>query len=234
MKSLLDYPGLGYPCELKQHNGKNVSLSVYPNNRIVVRYPKRITTKFIIEFLHERKTWVRDQYEKNKKNNPKKTIFAEGEIIPIFGTDKKMIHSLSQPSLINEKNFILNIKGLKTEKGRILRANKFLRGELEKRAIPILQKYALRIKTKDYQLRIKTMRSLWGSCSPKNVITMNLALIFCPDFVFRYVIIHEMSHTVERNHSNRFWNLLESLDPDYELAEKWIKSNGKKILCYLF
>ncbi|WP_167883528.1 M48 family metallopeptidase [Leptospira ognonensis] len=234
MKSKIDYPGLGYPCELIQNKGKNVSLSVYPNNRIVIRYPKSVSFKFILEFLEERKSWVKERYNKNKTHNPKRTEFNDGEILPIFGVHRKISYSVSEKTKLTENLFILNIKGLRSEQGRTKRALKFLKEELENRSIPVIEKKIAEIGTKRYSFTIKSMRSLWGSCSPRNKITLNLALIFCPEFVLRYVILHEVSHTKEHNHSKKFWSLLESLDPDYEIAEKWIKTNGQKILCYLF
>lgn len=234
MNLKIDYPGLGYPCELIQNKGKNVSLSVYPNNRIVIRYPKRVSQKFILEFLEERKSWVKERYNKNKAHNPKKTEFADGEILPLFGVNRKISHSLTEKTELTEKSFILNTKGLRSTQGKTKRALKFLKEELENRSIPLIEHQIKVIGTKRYSFAIKSMRSLWGSCSPRNKITLNLALIFCPEFVLQYVILHEVSHTKEHNHSKRFWSLLASLDPDYEIAEKWIKTNGQKVLCYLF
>jgi predicted metal-dependent hydrolase len=189
---------------------------------------------FIIQFLEERREWTKAQYERNKSQNPKKPNFDEGEIIPLFGAERKIIHTTTEESAIKPNKFILNIKGLRSDNGRIIKAKKFIKEELERRSFPIATEYTHKTRTKKYSLKIKTMKSLWGSCSPHNLITLNLALAFCPDFVLKYVIIHEVSHTIEHNHSNRFWRLLESMDPDYKKAEKWIKENGKKILCYLF
>ncbi len=234
MKVKSEYPGLGYPFEMKYHHGKNVSLSVYPNNRIILRSPRRISQKFILEFLDERKSWVREQYLKNLSQNPKKTDFQENEILPIFGKNRKIIFSKTENSEITPESIILNVKGLRSEKGRVLRAKNLLRQEIEKQARPLILKYCSKIGTTKYSLNVKTMRSLWGSCSPKNKITLNLALIFCPEFVFEYVIVHEVSHTKERNHSKKFWEVLSSLYPNYLKAERWIKENGKKVLCYLY
>jgi predicted metal-dependent hydrolase len=234
VKSSLQYPGLSYHCELRISRGTNVSLSVYPNNRIVIRHPKRVSKEFILKFLEERRDWVKTQYEKNQLNNPKKTLFNEGDKLPIFGIERKVLHSKVEKSQITPLNLIINVKGLRSDSGRNNRARKFLKEALLSKSKPLVDQYIKEVGTKKYSLRIRSMRSLWGSCSPNNQITLNLALIFCPDFVLHYVIIHEVSHTKEHNHSKRFWNVLAKIEPNYEKAENWIKVNGKKVLCYLF
>ncbi|MDZ4726359.1 MAG: SprT family zinc-dependent metalloprotease [Leptospira sp.] len=234
MNKILKYPDLGYECEIKLSTGKNVTLSVYPNNRIVIRSPKRVSLNFINEFLLERKSWVQKQYLKNKRENPQKTKFNEGEILPIFGANRTVTFSLTEANQITPDKFILNIRSLRTENGRKKRALSFLKSELIKQAVPTIEHGTKKIGTKKYSLKIKSMKSLWGSCSPKNQITLNLALVFCPIFVIHYVILHEVAHTIELNHSKNFWKLLETLDPKFKNAEKWIKESGKKVLCFLF
>ncbi|MBE7705630.1 MAG: M48 family metallopeptidase [Cyanobacteria bacterium SIG30] len=63
-------------------------------------------------------------------------------------------------------------------------------------------------------LRIKNVRSIWGSCSIKNNINLNLNLMKLDKKLIDYVILHELCHTIEKNHSQKFWNLLEEHLPD--------------------
>ncbi|MBN1133283.1 MAG: M48 family metallopeptidase [Bacteroidales bacterium] len=60
-------------------------------------------------------------------------------------------------------------------------------------------------------LRIKKMKSRWGSCSTKNAINLNAWLVLLPDHLMDYVILHELAHTIHKNHSAQFWMLLERL-----------------------
>jgi predicted metal-dependent hydrolase len=75
-------------------------------------------------------------------------------------------------------------------------------------------------------LQLKYQSSRWGSCSSAKNITLSTRLLFAPDDVIDYVIIHELAHLVEMNHSDRFWALVERAMPDYEKKEKWLKMNG--------
>jgi predicted metal-dependent hydrolase len=77
------------------------------------------------------------------------------------------------------------------------------------------------------QVRLKYTHTVWGSCSRKRNINLSSRLLFAPPDVIDYVIIHELAHLVEMNHSPRFWQLVERAMPDYQEKEKWLKENGR-------
>jgi len=62
---------------------------------------------------------------------------------------------------------------------------------------------------------IRSQRTRWASCSPKGTISLNLRLMFLPQELVRYALLHELAHTREMNHGRRYWTLLESLEPNY-------------------
>jgi len=78
-------------------------------------------------------------------------------------------------------------------------------------------------------VRIKEQRTLWGSCSSRNNINLNFLLIMAPLKVIDYVIIHELVHTIHKNHSANFWNAVEAIMPNYKEAKHWLKENGYKL-----
>lgn len=75
-------------------------------------------------------------------------------------------------------------------------------------------------------VRLKYNSTNWGSCSAGRNINLSTRLLFAPDDVRDYVIIHELAHLVELNHSDRFWKLVSEVMPDYEEKEKWLRKNG--------
>jgi len=72
----------------------------------------------------------------------------------------------------------------------------------------------------------KHNKSNWGSCSKAGNINISTRLLFAPDDVLEYVCIHELAHLLERNHSKKFWTLVEKAMPDYKEKEQWLKENG--------
>jgi predicted metal-dependent hydrolase len=75
------------------------------------------------------------------------------------------------------------------------------------------------------RITIRNQKSRWGSCSRRGTISLNWRLIQTPEFVRDYIILHELMHLRQMNHSARFWREVERVCPDYELAEKWLKQH---------
>ncbi len=78
-------------------------------------------------------------------------------------------------------------------------------------------------------LRIADQRTLWGSCGASGRISLNWRLVLAPPEVLRYVVIHELAHLVHRNHSARFWNLVERQMPDFAIARRWLREHGSQL-----
>ena len=79
-------------------------------------------------------------------------------------------------------------------------------------------------------ITIRNQKSLWGSCSAKGDLNFNCMLMKAPERVQDYVVIHELCHRREMNHSKRFWDIVASVMPDYKKCRKWLKEEGTKVL----
>jgi predicted metal-dependent hydrolase len=79
------------------------------------------------------------------------------------------------------------------------------------------------------RVSIRDQRSRWGSCSSRGTITLNWRLILVPDFVCEYVLLHELMHRRELNHSQRFWRLVAGCCPRHLEARRWLRTEGKRL-----
>jgi len=75
------------------------------------------------------------------------------------------------------------------------------------------------------RVTVRNQRSRWGSCSRRGTISLNWRLVQAPPFVRDYIILHELAHVKEMNHSRRFWREVARLCPEFQAAEKWLKQN---------
>jgi predicted metal-dependent hydrolase len=79
------------------------------------------------------------------------------------------------------------------------------------------------------RVSIRNQRSRWGACSPNGTITLNWRLIQTPPAVRDYVLIHELMHRRELNHSRRFWRLVAAACPGHAAARRWLRTEGKSL-----
>jgi len=83
----------------------------------------------------------------------------------------------------------------------------------------------------DYgRITIRTQRSRWGSCSSRGNISFNCLLMLAPAEVRDYVVVHELCHRLEMNHSKAFWSQVERVMPDYRRPKAWLKAHGTALI----
>ena len=83
------------------------------------------------------------------------------------------------------------------------------------------------------RITIRSQRTRWGSCSGKGNLNFNCLLMLAPEQVRDYVVVHELCHRREMNHSARFWALVEKILPNYTLSRKWLKDHGDSLIARL-
>lgn len=83
------------------------------------------------------------------------------------------------------------------------------------------------------RITIRNQHTLWGSCSSQGNLNFNCLLMLTPPEVLDYVVVHELCHRKEMNHSRKFWNEVEKVLPDYAVWRKWLKENGSSLISRL-
>lgn len=109
----------------------------------------------------------------------------------------------------------------------------FLQNRLVREIEQIIVEISKISNLKPLNIKVMNNKHRWGSCSSKGILSFHWRLIFTPYKILRYIVIHELCHLKEMNHSVRFWNLVEKLDPEYEKHKKWLKQNSAIIHAYL-
>lgn len=90
--------------------------------------------------------------------------------------------------------------------------------------------FAPRVKVSYGRITIRNQRSRWGSCSGKGNLNFNCLLMLMPPEIIDYVVVHELCHRREMNHSADFWRLVEDVLPDYKRHRQWLKENGAAVM----
>ncbi|MCR4754967.1 MAG: M48 family metallopeptidase [Lachnospiraceae bacterium] len=96
--------------------------------------------------------------------------------------------------------------------------------------IPLRVKHYADIIGVEYgRIAIRYQKTRWGSCSGKHNLNFNCLLVNAPDEVLDYVVVHELCHILEMNHSPKFWEEVKKVIPDYKKHRKWLKDNGESL-----
>ena len=93
-----------------------------------------------------------------------------------------------------------------------------------------LEKWSARLGVHPTKLTIRTQHARWGSCSSRGAISLNALLLLAPETVRDYVVVHELCHIKEMNHSRRFWAEVARILPNYAESRDWLKNNGHALL----
>lgn len=95
---------------------------------------------------------------------------------------------------------------------------------------PMVQRYGGEMGLRSRSIRIKRMRTRWGSCGSANDINLNWLLALAPPAVLEYVVVHELCHIRHRDHSPRFWELVDAHYPGYPAQRAWLKAQGSGLI----
>lgn len=209
----------------RRKNNKYVRISVTRKGAVRVSVPWHYPNKFIPGVIKRYDAWILKQLAESKKSNlPGPWQYSEGSTLPFLGKEYVVrygFHSNGNAHLRLQENtarielpaeyrHAMNKEGIDAF---ILgwyrhQAHRYIPRRTEQLAAKMGVRYAA--------LRLKDLRSRWGSCSEQKNINFNIRLMMLPKRVVDYVIIHELAHLRELNHSRRFWNLVARYCPQYQ------------------
>ena len=201
---------------------KNIHLGVYPpQGSIRVSAPLETSNDKIRLLVISKLPWIKKQQKKflNQKRQEKRK-YVSGESHYLFGNKcrLKTINSTSIPKVVikNKTTLELYISKKSSVKKRNLVFDKFYRKELEKIIPNLVKKWEKNVGVTANDIRVKKMKTRWGSCNIEDKrVWLNLELAKKPRRCIGYVLLHELIHLIERNHSEKFIDILESIMPNW-------------------
>lgn len=212
--------------DLIHSNRKTIGITVERDKNIVIRAPKEASQEEIDDFIKRKKYWIYTKLkhpQKYKKNTKKE--FVSGASILYLGKHYKLDIVKEDLEGIKFLNKFMISKN-NQENARDLFKQWYISKAKEK-IIPKVQEFAEKLGVNCNSINIKEFTYRWGSCTPNNNINFNWRLIKAPTSVIDYVVVHELAHLLEPNHSNKFWSIVKTQIPKYKDAKEWLKTNGQ-------
>jgi predicted metal-dependent hydrolase len=233
--------GQTIPYLIKVSNrARYVRIEIRPDGHLVVTRPAHVSLSSIEGILSKKKQWIFFQREKLKQSSIHhlRQTYQNGDPFLYMGEEVflQVSHEeIARPLIrLHGKRLetIIPCSVSKEETPVVLREaiERWYRMEA-KRVIPErVHELAVREGLTYNRIFIKGQKTRWGSCSTLGNLNFNWRLMMCPPEVIDYIIIHELCHLSEMNHSQRFWNLVASRCPNYKECERWLKQNGSQIM----
>ena len=214
------------PNKIIRSKRKTLSLTINENAELIIRAPKRLSIEKIQDFINEKENWINrkkrliENQIKDVTSNHNKLLYL-GNLFPI-----NLEQNASKELFFTGEEFIAN----SIEPDSLsLSIKKWYKNKFKEIALPRVAYFANKHNLMVNQVRIKNQKTMWGSCSSKNNINLNYLLLMAPMGVIDYVIVHELVHTIHRNHSTDFWDSVESIMPEFQEHKRWLKKNGFKL-----
>lgn len=203
---------------------KRISIRVNHNGAELILPNKHYNAGY--RFLLSKESWVRQKLQNAIKHEP-----IDDKTIPIFGEIYSLQHiEANYCNVLIKQNLVEVYSNIPEDKSILIR---FLRDKLLLEVTKLVDFFSAKHELSFSKIRIMNNKNKWGSCSSKGVLSFNWRLVFAPKEILEYLVVHEMCHIIEMNHSIRFWNLVETLYPNYKLAKLWLKGNGIRLHRYL-
>lgn len=221
------------PCEILKRKRKSIEIQVQQDGSLRILAPTGLQNENIREALKEKENWILKNVREVRDLGVSEAVaFNEGELHYGFGK-LKPLHFKKEPQ----------IKGLKarlTKAGFVISGEDFSKDEVKK---ALEEWYRMQTKkrigyyVKKYRnslprptaVQVKTQKKRWGSCNHKGKVMFNWKLSMTPAWVLEYLVVHELAHMEEFNHSKRFWSLVGKTYPKWNEARRWLKEHQYKL-----
>lgn len=209
---------------------KTISIAIQASKRILIKTPLNVTTEAATQLLQKYSHWIKEKDQSFE--NLSRCAPINNKYIIYMGEPRYIIRqSLTNTPLISlEKNkiFLNCALGLPIQLAEIFIP--WYKGQAKHYLTQRTSLWADRLKVNVAHISIRDQKTRWGSCSTRHNINYNWRIMMAPTAVIEYLVIHEVSHLLQMNHSAKFWQIVESCDPDYHARKLWLKENGTILL----
>ncbi len=221
---------LGASVELASTDrARRLTLSVSATTgKVRLSFPSRTSYVEAESFLYRHIDWLKKEFFKIGPT----TRVKQGSLIPVEDRMRtiKVNPEVESGMIFSNQLIMVAGPGSKVQQ-QVL---KCLKGYAMEILSPVVQSYAREINKECMALKFRDTKGRWGSCSSSGRIMLNWRLIMAPSSVANYVAAHEVAHLAYLNHSQKFWNLVETLYPNYKAQKAWLKANGAALHRYEF
>ena len=214
---------------------RSMTIMVEAPDKVTAIVPIKTSQKVILEKVEAKAPWIMKKldYFSNVQQQYTSREFVDGESFLYLGEDYQLQVELdiylSRPEVnLSRERLVVCTP---TRDGNTI--EKAIEGWYRQRAKEKIQErvnyYQHMIPKEINRVLIKDQKKRWGSCSSKDNLNFNWRIVMAPLTVLDYIVVHEMCHLINLNHSKEFWKLVSTILPDYKDRKEWLNKNGGRM-----
>jgi hypothetical protein len=212
-----------FQVTITRSSRRSIALHVLPNGMLEVRAPNRMPQLLIDRFLGQHEDWIEKSLAKVALQLKNKR--ADDQYLYVGKTVTLKPGNFTEIKVVGET--------LQFPQSLLFRKDKELTAWYIKEATRVItaqtDKYAIEMKTGYKEITFSDTKSQWGRCTRDNRLQFSWRLIMAPLLTLNYVVIHELAHTLEKNHTQLFWMKVRNINPSYRQQIKWLKDHGSSL-----
>lgn len=235
-EKIVKYSDIGSVLYRKNSRARNISIRISAAGEVKVTIPRFCTFQTAESFVSKKNHWIKKKLVSLERKNKEKLAWEAGTFLTLpngrIFIEKGETEHIEVNQIGNDYQVFLS-SGYNKENEKDQLELRLTIGNIGLKEAKILFPDMLQRISEEYELpfkrlSVRRMKSRWGSCTPENNISLNSALIFLSYSLIEYVMLHELVHTVHKNHGKNFWQMVEQLMPDAKERRKLL--NGHEII----
>ncbi len=235
-KTTLEGQPVSYTVK-RSFRARCVRLEVRRETGLTIIIPRFYELAQLPDLLREKRQWILGtlaKYDQVKLLSADREV-KSGDIIPYLGQELEVVkhqnYGKSDSVKMEQNRLIVTLKSANSRLNQVLewwyrrQAETLIRDKIEESCARLGVTYG--------RLTIRGQRTRWGSCSQKGNLNFNWKLMMAPEAVISYVVIHELTHLKEMNHTKKFWKLVADRCPDWRKHRRWLKEHEAELAAIL-
>jgi predicted metal-dependent hydrolase len=205
-----------------------LTITVERDRSVIVHAPMATSVETIEEIVQSKRQWIFEKIrhkQKYRDEHPPGKEMVSGESTTYLGRSYRLEFVESDADSVEFKQRFRVFVRENSNRRDVLKA--WFVDRAKNKILPRVKQHAIDLGVQYREAKIVNLRFRWGSCTPANNINLNWRLIKAPMVAIDYVIVHELAHLIEQNHTPRFWNIVQTQIAKADFARIWLRDHGQ-------
>ena len=214
---------------LVRNRRKTASIYIERDGKVSVLVPEDLTNLQIDDLLEAKRKWIYQNLAEWQDLNARRVQrdYVNGEGFLYLGRNYrlKLVSDLAEPLMLKDGYFCL-----RTTNGSVPDADAVFKAFYREKGlvrIPLRVDYfKTKMDVEPKSIKVQELKNRWASCTPGGNLNFHWKCLMAPLTIIDYIVVHELTHLIHRNHTAKFWNQVDKVMPDYQARKDWLKENG--------